>query len=288
MSTKFRYLVMILFGGLLSCGSSRHSGSSSSAMPGTWQDTPIAIDGDCKDWPSPYPSYDAKGKIAYATSNDRHYVYITMQTGDEMTQLKILHQGMVVSFDTSGKKEPQLHINYPLPNDEVSLDLVSELNGHKQLAEGHTNRKLEKDISKCAKDAGQFSLEGFRDCNGGYMITQANKCGIRVMLKIDEYKELVWEAAIPVKAIYNKDSLIAADAGRPLSVCYMINKFKQPSTKAENNVGMNNSMSPNMSSPGGRAGAMPSRGGGRSNAYNPLQHLYEATKTWKQFGMVYR
>ena len=72
-----------------SCKSSK-STKTATTLPGTWQAQPIAIDGDTKDWPSPYPNYDAKAKVAYATSNDKYNLYITMETGDEQTQMKIL------------------------------------------------------------------------------------------------------------------------------------------------------------------------------------------------------
>src|ERR1700733_16221077 len=90
---------------ILSCGSSHHSGKGKAVLPGTWQPEPIVIDGDSKDWPSPYPNYDAKAMVAYATSNDKENLYITMETGDELTQIKILKQGMIVSIDTSGNKD---------------------------------------------------------------------------------------------------------------------------------------------------------------------------------------
>ena len=60
---------------LSSCGSSKHEKSKAS-LPGTWQAQPIVIDGDSKDWPSPYPNYDAKAMVAYATSNDKYNLYI--------------------------------------------------------------------------------------------------------------------------------------------------------------------------------------------------------------------
>ncbi len=66
-----------------SCNSSKHSGKSHSSVPGTWQAEPIVIDGDSKDWPSPYPNYDSKAMVAYATSNDRKNLYLTVETGDE-------------------------------------------------------------------------------------------------------------------------------------------------------------------------------------------------------------
>ena len=101
---------------------------------------------------------------------------------------------------------------------------------------------------------------------------------------MDEYKELVWEAVVPFKAIYNKEQITAAEAGKPISVCFSVNCFKRPESKGtveNSNGGMNQSMGG-----GGRKGAM--NGGGGKTQENPREHLYEATKTWKQFGIAFQ
>lgn len=286
----FRYFhgvcAAVLLLSVISCGSSRHSGRSKNVLPGTWQSQPIVIDGDSKDWPSPYPNYDAKARVGYATSNDKRNLYITVETGDEMTQMKILKQGMTVSIDTSGKKDPGFNINYPILNDNDPMDMPGS-EGHKNQSHFHTEGQWSLKISKLAKEDNQFTLDGFGTCNGGYLVSQATKCGIKVMMRIDEYKELVWEAAIPFKAIYGVDSISSTDAGRPISVCFAINRFKHPESKStsENNsggMGMNNGMG------GGARGGGRGGGGGRNVSEDPLQHLYENTKNWKQFSIAWQ
>ena len=282
-------IILLIFS--LSCSSSKHSRKSQDAMPGTWQEGAIAIDGDSKDWPSPYPNFDAKAKVAYATSNDKQYLYITMETGDEMTQMKILKQGMTVSIDTSGGKDAAFHINFPLPNDNDDVDIPKAGSNHKQ-QDGETifsGKQINVKLSKMMKGATQFSLEGFNTGNGGYMASQTAPCGIKVSAGIDEYKELVWEAVIPFSAIYNKSTISATDAGKPISVCFAIKGFKHPSSK--DGEGGSANMNSNPGNMGGRTAG--SRGGGRGGsakgvAENPLQHLYESTKTWKYFGLAYK
>ena len=283
--------ILLIFS--LSCSSSKHSRKSQNTMPGTWQEGVITIDGDSKDWPSPYPNFDAKAKVAYATSNDKQYLYVTMETGDEMTQMKILKQGMTVSIDTSGGKDASFHINYPLPNDNDEVDIPKAGGGRKQ-QDGETifsGKQINVKLSKMIKSATQFSLEGFNTGNGGYMASQTAPCGIKVSASIDEYKELVWEAIIPFSAIYNKSTISAADAGKPISVCFAIKGFKHPSSKdGENGSANMNSNPSNMSGRGGGGGGRGGKGskGGGGVAENPLQHLYESTKTWKYFGIAYK
>ena len=279
----------ILLISLLSCGGSRHSGKSKNFMPGTWQATPIVVDGDSKDWPSPYPNFDAKAEVAYATSNDKENLYITMETGDEMTQMKILKQGMIVSIDTSGGKDAEFHINFPLPNDSDPIDMPQS--AHKTDPGSMQGKQLDVKLSKSAKDANQFSLDGFNACNGGYMVSQTTPCGVKVIARIDEYKELVWEAVVPFKAIYNKDVITPQDADKPISVCFVIKGFKNPASK--NNDAGGNGISNNTGGTGANIGGRGGGGGrgkgaGTRPAENPLQHLYESTKTWKQFDLVYK
>ncbi len=283
-----RGIVPVVFLFSLSCNSSKHSGKSKDAMPGTWQSTPISIDGDSKDWPSPYPNFDAKAEIAYATSNDKENLYITMETGDEMTQMKILKQGMIVSIDTSGGKNADFHINFPLPNDSDPIDLPQ--GAHKQDPGAMQTKQLDVKLSKSAKDANQFSLEGFINCNGGYMVSQNIPCGIKVIARIDEYKELVWEAVVPLKTIYNESAITAGDADKPISVCFAIKGFKNPAAKgADNGNGMSNNTGGTGANLSGRGGGRGGHGGGGARpADNPLQHLYESTKTWKHFALVYK
>ena len=283
----FVFAILILVS--LSCNSSKHSGKSSDTLPGTWQSQPITIDGDSKDWPSPYPNYDAKAMVAYATSNDKQNLYITMETGDEQTQMKILKQGMTIMIDTEGGKDPQYKINYPLQNENDPLEIAKEDNGPSKSNAINSPHHWDKKIKRSAGEATQYSLEGFSMCNGGYLVSQTTACGIKVKLGIDEYKELIIEVMVPFKAIYSKNIITEADAGHPISVCFAVKGFKAPAVKNNDN---NNAGTGTANMGGvGRNSGMAGRGGGRSGhttAENPLQHLYESTKTWKQFGIAYQ
>jgi hypothetical protein len=278
MQNKFSFLVVCVM--LISCSNTKHSGSSAS-LPGNWQATSIVIDGDNKDWPSPYPNYDAQSLVAYATSNDARNLYITMETGDEMTQVKILKRGLTVSIDTTGKKSPQFDINYPLANENEPLDMVRNDGQKTSLAKKQSEQKL----NSLVQGANQFSLEGFPECSGGFMVHQVLPCGIKVKARIDEYKELVWEAVIPFKLIYGRDSLSASDAGKPISVCFVVNGFKAASTKS---AGDNNGSMTNAPGMAGNNSRMRNTGTASPNKNDPNQHLYNRTKTWKQFGLAYQ
>lgn len=269
---------------IVSCASSKMGGKKQNIVDGTWSPQPVIIDGDSKDWPSPYPNYDAKAMVAYATCNDYENLYVTMQTGDELTQMKILKQGMTLSIDTNGKKEAPFHINYPLPNDNDPTDVTTEeiKVSARDATDGRSGR-WEKRIHKSADQANQLSIDGFKDCNGGYTIAQTNACGIKVRVRIDEYKELVWEACIPLKSIYGRQVTIA-DAGKPLGICFAVKGFKKPAEKNTDNNTAGTNMNGSMPSGVGMNSRM-NNGSGRQGrpANDPMQQFYETTKTWKFF-----
>lgn len=264
---------------LCACSMFKKTIQTKDLVPGTWQATAITIDGDSRDWPSPYPNYDSKARIAYTSSNDSRYIYISMQTGDELTQVKILKSGMKVSVDTGNTKKMEFAINYPMENSGLETDIPSSPATNKVEAMGMT-RKLNQITTKGIDQANQFSLEGFIGCNGGYMISQANECGIKIKARIDEYKELVWEAAIPVKVIYGKDSLTKADAGRAMNICFHINGMKSPKKQGSDNTSNANQ---NLGMPGGQRNSMAPGGMGSrpGTTTNPLEHLFTSSATWR-------
>src|ERR1700751_3901141 len=110
----FSAAMVFTLAGVVSCSSSKHS--KSKRLPGVWQVQPVTIDGNNKDWPSPYPEYDDKAMLGYAVSNDKDNLYITVETGDLATQLKILRNGLTVWIDRKGEKNELTAINFPIPN----------------------------------------------------------------------------------------------------------------------------------------------------------------------------
>lgn len=278
------------------CGGTKHAGKAGPVVPGTWQATPIAINGDCTDWPSPYPNYDVRSKVAYATSNDEEMLYLTMQTGDPLTQIKILKQGMTVSIDTGGHKDPTFHINFPLPNEDDLSAMFSQDESGKKGATPQLSRQFEQKLRKSAENCHQFSLEGFAGCNGAYMVAQQLPCGIVVKLGIDEYKQLVWEAAIPFKALWGYENAGASHKGKAISVCYAVKGFKDNSKKTNTSAAPMNAggmggggMGAGGMGAGGRMNSSPMGGPAMtSSGGGPMQHLYENTKTWKHFTVAWK
>ena len=290
---------------LPACNSSKHS--KIKRLPGTWQVSPVAIDGDNKDWPSPYPEYDEKAQIGYAVSNDKENLYITVETGDPATQLKILREGLTVWIDRTGDKEEVTAINYPIP---ANAGAKKEREHHQQAEAGQgqqglgTGRQqqlrmdMEDKVRAALTEAKEYSLQGFKSCNLQYNVFQVDTCGVTVRMGLDADNELVWEAKVPFKSFYFKPRLARPDKGKAITVCFETTAMKRPPGQpASSGHGGGSGFRPSVGfggmgmGMGGMGGGMYRGGGGRSRAQGPpdlMEPAYKSTKTYKKTGLAYQ
>ncbi|MEI8279770.1 MAG: hypothetical protein WCG87_08385, partial [Bacteroidota bacterium] len=221
---RYTYFFILSIGicGVISCSSLKHAPK---RVSGIWQSLPITVDGDSKDWPSPYPSYDSKAMVGYAVTNDKNNVYLTIEAGDEATQTKILRAGMTIWIDGTGNKDQTMAIHYPVENNTSPVKMKKAPDGM-HMSDSGMMRRMAMDNTR------EFSVEGFKNCNGPLVVGKENACGIQVKIGYDEYHELIWEAAIPFKAFYTKAQIDRADMGKPISICFAIKGLHKPEGEA--------------------------------------------------------
>ena len=270
-------------------------GRSDAGLPGLWQPQPITVDGSNKDWPSPYPQYDENAQIGYAVSNDKANLYITVETGDPATQLKIIKQGLTVWIDRKGEKNELTAINFPIPAagaDKPSGIYIQQ--GQGSAAQQKQRMDIEDKVKQAMESANEYSLQGFKACNLQFPIQENDTCGVKVRMSIDEDNELVWEAVVPFRSFYFKPEISRPDRGKALSICMETTAMKRPEGQAKGNRGNGggSGMRPGFSVGGmglgmGMGGGM--SGGNRSSPqlYDPMEPAYKSTKTWKRFGIAY-
>ncbi len=296
-------LFLIAVIAICSCGSSKHS--KIKRLPGTWQASQVTIDGSDKDWPSPYPEYDDKAMIGYAVSNDKDNLYITMETGDPATQLKILREGLTVWIDRKGDKEEETAINYPIPTGKTEQRQPrqrNQQNGQQGLGEDRQQKQrmdLEDKVRAALNNAKEYSLQGFKSCNLQFPIMEMDTCGIVVRIDIDSTNELIWEAKVPFKSFYFKSQLARSDKGKPISVCFETTAMNRPPGQGGGggNNGSGSGFRPSIGFGGGMgmggmgmgSGGM-HRGGSHNNSQNNdiMEPAYKSTKTYKKFGLAYQ
>jgi len=300
----FTVIILITISALFSCSSSKHTVKK--LPPCAWQVIPINVDGSNRDWPSPYPEYDDKAMLGYAVSNDKENLYITVETGDPATQLKILRQGLTVWIDKKGGKEETIGINYPIPEGADKQDAgrrPSSMHAQSGAAGGSIDQQqrrrmeLEDRVRKALPDANEYSLQGFKSCNLQFPIMVADSCGVIMRIAIDTDDEMVWEAVVPFKSFYFKSELIKSDKGRPINICFETTAMARPAGQNPGRgggghgggggfspgVGMGGGMGMHMGGGGGRGGHSAPQ-----SAPDIMEPAYKTTKTYKKFGLAFQ
>jgi len=260
---KSRALVFVLLGLVVIAGCAGGKKAKTKRLAGTWQMSPIVIDGKNNDWPSPYPEYDDKALLGYCVSNDKYNLYITVETGDIATQLKILKNGLTVWIDKTGEKDEITGINFPIPQEFIeketkrktgqsSTATQSDDNGGRPSA-GHweeatgggtrTNNReqhrmaMQEKVRSALEKAQYYSLQGFKACNLEFPLLENDTCGIKVRMTLDSENELIWEAVVPFKSFYYKKEIGKMDKGKPISVCFETTGSKRPAGQQYNGGG---------------------------------------------------
>ena len=73
---------------------------------------------DNKELQEPLRFYDKKSKLQYSITNDNKNMYICIKATDEQSQMKIIHAGMQINIDTTGKGGQQIGISFPIARKE--------------------------------------------------------------------------------------------------------------------------------------------------------------------------
>jgi hypothetical protein len=208
-----------------------------------------------------------------------------------------------VWIDTGGGKKQSMAINYPLPAEARDIQIEHSEAQQQAVQSMDREKRMQERARNAVANAIQLSLEGFGSCGGGFMVKQTNNCGITVRMAVDEYNELVWEAAIPFKVLYGKEHLDKKDLGRPISVCFEVkgmkwqgrgNGNKEAGEGQEGGMhggGMRGGGGGGMHGGGMHGGGGGMHGGGQheGNGQNgDHANIAEATKTWKQFSLAYK
>lgn len=270
-------------------------------IPGTWQAQTITIDGNSADWKTPYPYYDEDAMLGYSISNDSENLYITVETGDAATQLKILEGGLTVWIDKTNKDEQITAINYPIPanykNRQHAKDATYNRD-HNDPDPGPNEAvqkriiEMQQNVKKAIEAADEYSLQGFKGCNLQFPVKAENSCGIVVRINMDQDNELIWEAKIPLIAFYYKPKIDRTDKNRTISICFETTGSKRPDGQTARTVRRRSGggFRPAIGIGGMGMGMQFGNGGGQANAYDPnanlMESLYNSTKTWVTTGIA--
>jgi hypothetical protein len=178
------------------CRSSRASQQDSDIQSALWQPLPILVDGQDDDWVKPLPYNESREKISFAVTNDKENIYILLSSKDRMEQQKILQGGITVWLNTKADKDENtaFGINYPMDSrNDRERALMSQAR-----PQDYRNREF------MPEDLKGYSLIGFNKDEPieNFESGQTNKEGIVVKIAYNRAGELIYEASVPLAAIY--------------------------------------------------------------------------------------
>ena len=217
---------------------------------GNYQETTVAVDGDLNEWNTPLRFNSNGGQVQYNVTNDKTNLYISLQTYDEATAVKILRAGVNIFIDPAAKEGKKMNLAFPLPN---SSALAAPNTPKTEIAKQDKNEIRQVLLSQ----ANIFSVAGFKEvADKVYDVTDKSK--IQVALKSGAGNGLGYEAVIPLKYIFG-------DApAENISVGIVLNAVKIKSDYRGNN---NNNFGGGM-----RGGGRGRNGGGNYNRSNTTDY----------------
>jgi hypothetical protein len=193
----FKSLGIVLLLLAAGCSSSRKSEESEKSSPrAIWQSQPLTIDGSDRDWVKPLPYTVHEENVNYSISNDQQNLYVLMSTSNPLEQQKIIQGGMSVWVNTKGDKSigDAVGIGYPL-NEGDDPD--------RKLMEEAQPQRYQQKIAKL-EDKKTYGLYGFNKDSTirKYNYGDTNYIGVVMRMDYNNSGGLIYEAAIPLQALY--------------------------------------------------------------------------------------
>ena len=222
------------------------------ALQSSYQKTPVTTDGNASEWRIPLRFYDPDTKLNYSLTNDDDKIYICARIVDELSQAKVVRNGINIWFDTLAKKNKATGILFPIP-DKNSDDFQPNSSGD-GTKHGYSLAAIKK---KFLQQANQMQLTGFKSGIPDFLAASENEFGIKVSINWDVNNIMIYEAAIPFNTFY-KDKLVAKDSIKNFDFSMTILGFPAPEKTDD---GSNNASG---GVPGGGAGGGMGGMGGNS------------------------
>ena len=183
---------------------------------------PPVIDGAVDEWKTEW-LMDLKSKFLYNVGNDNDNLYIRLKISDETAQQKIALFGLTIYFNPEGGKKGRLGLHYPMAKDPEQMK-------KEQPKEGGPEKKwidMKRDL---IRDADLLELIGLtKEKILSNRVGLMN--GLEVIMIVDSYGDLVYEAKIPFKA-YRIDKSKVENLGIVVETGRLIIKQSMSTTPA--------------------------------------------------------
>ena len=181
-----------------------------------WPKGNTVCDGQLDEWDNPLRFY--QNSLQYDITNDSSHIYIGLKALEQATSMKLMHGGLKIWFNTKGKKKETSSIALvrPLPTE----------NSMPQFQPGDQPNKEKMDQLFVA-DKKVIEVKGFSNLPDGTLAVD-NSEGIRAAVGMDKDKHLVYEFAVPLQLLKDKDAK-NEDFSKAVAIEFEIAGLKMPS-----------------------------------------------------------
>ncbi|HAG16637.1 MAG TPA: hypothetical protein DCG69_08965 [Bacteroidales bacterium] len=142
-----------------------------------------------------YIGFDNQSAIRYAISNDQEFLYIRLEALSKPAVLKIIQSGFYIYFDTIGKKDKNMWLNFPIGKSDglFQAKLFKEVDKENAAITG----KIE--LESQLKEVGKLAAFGANETEE--MVENDLDKGFAFRLESGEYGSLSYYAAIRLDKI---------------------------------------------------------------------------------------
>jgi hypothetical protein len=210
------------------------------------------------DNPEVINGYDESSGLRWTVSNDETHLYFRMDVDNRATMMSLFRNGLLLKFDTMGRKKESAYLRYPVIKRPQPGD--SE-NQRPEMGERKSKQNRQLDNFKSPKNA--LWHRGGQNLNINLLLNQTE---FDAHIGFDTAGILYYYAVIPINEIYAG----AKSDKTQLSMCIELQPFQMPgSANRENMQGFRRPEGrPGGGFPGGRpGGGAPGRGTGRPGGY---------------------
>jgi len=230
----------------------------------------IVVNGSSPEWENSLFNFNKQSQVNYAIVNDTSAFYICLRIADEGEQMKVLHNGIDISFNSKGKKKAAATLHFPIGG-KADIGVKLDPGDRRSSKMMHLMYLLQMQ---------DMELNGFKNSVNGFQGIKTGKNGVLAAVNWDSTNIMVYEARIPFTA-FTED----VHAVEPLAVGIIVKGAPKP--RSDQGGGMQNTGQTGM--PGGqgqgRQGGMNPGGMGRegqmSGGYGGNQKIYEDDEIWQ-------
>ncbi len=223
-----------------------------------WDTSGVKVDGQIKEWPSFFRFYISGAKFQFDFYNDSTNLYLCIKAVDLEAQNRLMHSGVDIWFDPTGKKKHKIGITFPLKLEGAPGDLPRRQRTSDPSGEPSEKSRASKLREHVLFAQASMKVTGMIDVKEPEIPLQ-NKYGIDIAYDWDSLNILAIEYKIPLSLIY-QHHILPSDLNNPMGLGIVVGAME---TAQQQHVNSQSQQGGNGGQRGGMQSGMGGGGGGR-------------------------